>query len=95
MRTLSKILWIIACLGVLIGAIYLFYPKPTRRPILPGGSDPDTVRQDAVDSMDKAISDFSAQRKIVEDYQRRQSSRAATPGAQQDSAKSPTGDSNK
>jgi hypothetical protein len=51
-----------------------------RRPILPGGHDPDQAAQNAVDTLDKVNSDFSAQRKTVEDYQDRKSSHAATPG---------------
>jgi hypothetical protein len=71
MKALFKILGIIACLGVLSAAMYLLYPTPTSRPVVPGGNDTDTVRQNAVDTMDKAISDANAQRHVIDDYQRR------------------------
>ena len=73
MRVLAKCLEVIAVLGILIAAIGLFHPKPPRRLILRGGNDPDTIRQNAVDSMERAICDFNSQRRIVEQYQRRQS----------------------
>jgi hypothetical protein len=80
MRILYKILWVVACIGVLAVSSYLFYPRPVPRPILPGGHDPDRAAQNAVDTLDKVNSDASAQRKLLQDYQDRKSSHAATPG---------------
>ena len=88
MKTPFKIFWIMACLGVLIGATHLFLPRPTPRTVVPGGNDADTARQNAVDSIDKVISDANGRRHLIEDYQRRKSSPAATRDAHSEAAES-------
>ena len=91
MRILRKTLGIIAFLGAMIGVLYLnhllFNPTP-RQVVLPRpsiledlhktlpGTFPDYKSQPGV------LPDFHAQRQTLEEYQRRQSSPAATPGTQ-------------
>ena len=79
MRIVYKILWIIACIGVLAVSSYLFYPRPAQRPILPGGHDPDQLRQGIVDGISKETSEWNAKQKILQDFQDRKSSHAVAP----------------